>query len=242
MRKIVLCFIAFCLIAGVFPPSQVTFAATETPKIVDVQENTILLSDGTIWIKRLWTSSGYEYINIDAVEIQAGLNSGYALNSKGELISWGNNSLPIVDKTQTNIKKLFNNYYLKTDGTVWYYDGKPLKNVKDVLFADYDYRYFTYINQEGEIFHTAWSNLTERIDKIENTSSIVSLKALGDDSLAYLDNTGKITVYSSSVRDYNEDNRTFTYLPKVIMEDAVHIELINKDKLLATKKMEPCGQ
>ncbi|QNK58710.1 copper amine oxidase N-terminal domain-containing protein [Paenibacillus sp. PAMC21692] len=234
MRRFVTFFIAFCLIVGALPAPQATFAATEAPAIVDVQGNTILLSDGSIWIKRLWTSSGYEYINIDAVEIQDTGNGGYALNSKGELISWEYQTLPVLDKKQTGIKELFYGYYLKKDGTVWDYSGNKRKDVKEALLVDYYNGDFAYLSEDGEIYHSNWDNLNKVVETIKDPSSIVSLKVSGDDSMAYLDKAGKVMMYSSSWFDY--DNGVFTHYPKLLLEDVVHMEFIDKDHLLATKK------
>lgn len=237
MRKIAAIVMSLFLLAGVFPTNGVTLAATKAPRILDVQTDTILMDDGTVWLKRQWAATGYMKATVGAVSIYSperfhSLMNDYALTTKGELISWNNGNLPTVDKQRSGIKHLTGGFYLKSDGTVWSYDGGQVKDLKNIVLIESGFLHYAYLTTSGEIYH---SYLREAVvDKVADPSSIVSLRVGKDNDIAYLDKSGKVVVVDIDNFDFN--NGKVTFQPRVVTTDAVHIEYDEDDSLVVTRK------
>ncbi len=207
-------------------------AARNTPKIVDIQMDTILMDDGTIWLKQ---SSGYEKVNVDAsfIHINEDFDSDYyALTSNGELIKWDDKSLPAVDKSHSGIKSLTDHYFLKNDGTVWFINDMRQPDLVDVSMLTSYGGTVAYLTNGGEILN---SFMKVVVDRVEDVSSIVSLLLIDSYSLVYMDKTGKVVaVYLSEV---DPINGVMSYHPKIVTTDAASISLGEiRDTVLVTKK------
>ncbi|MBT2289487.1 copper amine oxidase N-terminal domain-containing protein [Paenibacillus albidus] len=212
-------------------------AADVSPRIKDVQMDTLLMDDGTIWLKRPWAASGYQKVNVGASAIYSAERAfsefyDYGISSKGELILWNNGSLPTVDATQNDIKLVTGQYYLKNDGTVWSLQSrKQIESLTDISLLATGFRSTAYVTNSGEIHH---SYVKYVADKVADSSSIVALKLVSDRSLAYMDNTGKVVFVDLLKFDYN--NGDVKYFPQVVTTDAAYIESAGEDQLLVTKK------
>ncbi|MEK3718452.1 copper amine oxidase N-terminal domain-containing protein [Paenibacillus sp. FSL R7-0333] len=238
MRKIGLVAVLsiFMMLSVFYFPGR-SDAADVSPRIKDVQMDTLLMDDGTIWLKRPWAASGYQKVNVGASAIYSTERAfsefyDYGISSKGELILWNNGSLPTVDTTQNDIKLVTGQYYLKNDGTVWSLQSrKQIESLTDISLLATGFRSTAYVTNSGEIHH---SYVKYVADKVADSSSIVALKLVSDRSLAYMDNTGKVVYVDLLKFDYNDGD--VKYFPQVVTTDAAYIESAGEDQLLVTKK------
>ncbi|WP_217595818.1 copper amine oxidase N-terminal domain-containing protein [Cohnella sp. GbtcB17] len=237
MRKIGLAVLSIFIMLSVFYFPVRSQAADVSPRIMDVQMDTLLMDDGTIWLKRPWAASGYQKVNVGASAIYSAKRASsdsydYGISSKGELILWNNESLPTVDPTQNGIKLVTGQYYLKNDGTVWSLQSrKQIESLADISLLATGFQSMAYVTNSGEIHH---SYLKYVADKVADSSAIVALKLISDYSLAYMDNTGKVVFVDLDKSDYN--NGDVKFFPQVVTSDAAYIESAGEDKLLVTKK------
>jgi hypothetical protein len=236
MKKAIMSIAAFVVFVTASFVTSTIQAAESSPRIADIQMDTILMDDGTVWLKRLWAASGYEKVNVGAAKIHSAdrsssLDYDNALTSNGELISWNNESFPTVDKTQSGIKHLTDSYYLKHDGTVWSYNGEQRKDLQNISLLESAFNSIAYVTNSGEIHH---SYLKYVVDQVPDASSIVSLEILSKNSLAYMDKTGKVVAVNLLDFDFSVEDVRFK--PYVVTTDAVHISYADEDKLLVTRK------
>lgn len=228
MKKLFAAILAICVIAALVP-ANVTQAADQPPRIKDVQHDSVLLEDGTIWIKNF---KSYIIAKVDAKAIFAvDDREGYGINDKGELISWTFGTVPKVDKSQNGIVQLSFGHYLKNDGTVWSYDGRQVDGLKDVVLFQYRHGYFAYVNKKGEIYHTY---MKDKITNVSDPNSIVALDISEDNKLAYLDKTGKATVIHLNHID-TKDGKVI-YDPRIVTTSASHIHYSEDNGLIVTLK------
>ncbi|REK71195.1 stalk domain-containing protein [Paenibacillus paeoniae] len=230
MRKFAAMMLSLFLLVSLIPTAGAAQTETKASQIADVKGDMILMEDGTLWLKRPWAATGYMKASIDATSF--GKPYGYALTSKGELISWDDHDLPTVDKSQNSIKYLAYGAYIKKDGTVWYYDGKQIEGLKNIVLYERDYMSHVYLTTSGEIYHSYIRDAV--LDKVEDPYSIVSLLMTSDNDVAYMDNTGKVVVVKAHHYDYNDGKVTFR--PKVLTNDAAHIQYNSDNALVVTKK------
>jgi len=208
-----------------------TYADASSAKVKEVNENKILLDDGTLWIKDSNAPTGYykhktNAVTMDNIVRNVFQHDSFGLTANGELISWTNDTSPTVDKNQSNIIQLSNYSYLKSDGTVWGVDGKQARNIKDAVIIDK----FAYINKKGEI-RTQESDYV--YDTINDPNSIVSFLSF-EDKLAYMDNKGKVVVYDGF--SYDSEKEDLVQFSVVVTEDAASIRFHRTGAIIVTKK------
>lgn len=231
MKKALLTVIMFCLVAVGLPVSLAE-AAPKTASVKLVDQDAILLEDGTLWLKRLWEPTGYKKYETDFTTIFIGSNmKSYALNSKGELVYWENSKDPVVDKKQNNIKQLDGYDYLKNDGTVWDVYGQKNEKIKDAVLIGTADNEILYVNNQGEIRITSSIYL---LDKVDDPSSVVAMEGYSNRYAAYLDKNGKVVAADLTALFFNTND--YPYSPVTVTEDAVDISFHSSGALIVTKK------
>lgn len=231
MKKALLTVIMFCLVAVGLPVSLAE-AAPKTASVKLVDQDAILLEDGTLWLKRLWEPTGYKKYETDFTTIFIGSNmKSYALNSKGELVYWENSKDPVVDKKQNNIKQLDGYDYLKNDGTVWDVYGQKNEKIKDAVLIGTADNEILYVNNQGEIRITSSIYL---LDEVDDPSSVVAMEGYSNRYAAYLDKNGKVVAADLTALFFNTND--YPYSPVTVTEDAVDISFHSSGALIVTKK------
>jgi|GEM_PF-683467 len=230
MKKIVLAtLLCFVILLGI--TETFAHASTTEAKVKEVEDDAILLDDGTLWLKKPFATTGYFKYETNAVTIQRtnpanSSSKSLGLTNKGELVYWYNSTAPTIDKNQTNIKQLDGSVYLKHDGTVWDVDGNQFSGIKDAVIISG----LANINKKGEV--RAYSR-GDVLTVVDDPESIISFKTY-DTLLAYLDNKGKVIALDEY--DFDIKDKGFVYNPIVVAEDAVNIEFHASGALIVTKK------
>ncbi|MFD0673135.1 stalk domain-containing protein [Cohnella sp. GCM10027633] len=208
-------------------------AKADESRIKDIiGKNTILLEDGSLWtLDTTW--SGAMHTPGDLVAITGGELSGIGITSSGELVSFGPGKPPTKVAGQTGIKQVAGNRWLKSDGTVWTWDGK-LKKLEGVHLIGQGSG-FGALTKSGDVLleNRYTAGIFRTFNTIPDASSVVSL-AVDDNSVALLYDSGKVVVFE----EFNFDDN-LQVIPVTVAEDAVHIEYVANsptDALIVTRK------
>lgn len=229
MKKILASIVVFCCIFASASLTDNRVAAENPVRIVDIQNENLLLNDGSLWVKDINGYSNYQF-NIAAIAENTG-NNGYGVTRNGELVSWDFALKPKVVPSQNNIRKITDGYYLKTDGTVWSTSGKSQSGLDQVVNLSAKNGEIAYVKQNGYIMYTGYN---KALTTVQDPASIVSIATTGDREVAFLDNTGKVVIYNTLY--FDDKNPALPLKPGTLTNNAAHISYTDDGTLLVTLK------
>ncbi|MFC5470265.1 stalk domain-containing protein [Cohnella suwonensis] len=224
MRKIFQTIVAACVwmsiaFAGQAISANHAFAEGGEPQIENIiGKQTYLLSDGTLWSM----IDGYRMIRSpgNLAAISGDEYFGLGMTKDGQLVEWGVSSGPRPVDGQTGLLQLVDDYWLKTDGTVWNRGGKR-KGLDGVALIGYGGKKFAALKQNGELLYLNEYNSDKymKIATIPDASAVVSLTVY-DSRIVLLYANGTVIEYDT----WNFDDNL--RIPAVtVAQDAVHIAI-----------------
>jgi len=214
-----------------------TASADAELKIKDIiQENTMLMDNGTIWSsidgERLIRTQGH----VDEFTSNS-VYSGLGVTSDGKLVEWDVGTAPHSIDGQTGVKQVAGPYWLKNDGTVWDSAGK-VKNLEGIALIGYGGKQIAALSRNGELlFSDPYKpQVFKKLATLPDASSVTAM-AVYESRVALLYSSGKVVLYQT----YEFDDKG-NFIPFTVTEDALHIAFAAKtaehptDALLVTRK------
>ncbi|MBW7452648.1 stalk domain-containing protein [Paenibacillus sepulcri] len=224
MKRLLGFFLVLCLlvVSANWTAETAAAAAAAQPKMVDiVGGNTLLLDDGSLWT---YGSDGHVHNNLNLAAIAGNGINGYGLTRDGKVVSW-NRGIFKPETEYGGVRLVTEGAWLKTDGTVWNYDG-PIKELDGTALIVADETSYASLSQTGDILYGS-----RKLGKVSAASDIVMMDT-HDGRTALLDRSGTIVIYDI----YNLDKDTLEVIPETMTEDAVHLAYANDGTLLVTRK------
>jgi phage baseplate assembly protein gpV len=227
MKKLVLVCVLLCFAIVTVPLSVHVLAADNAARILDIEDGTYLLDDGSIWVDN---RNGPLHVNLDVASIA--VNGKYGVTRTGELVKWNYDDAPSIDSNQTGIRQISDEYYIKTDGTVGSVSSGPIKNMANVLQLGAANDKLAYVLQNGEVRYSGFQNSS--LDKLDNPSSIVDIETNGKERTVTLDNTGKLMIYD--MMHFDPKSSSLKVLPETAAANAAHISFAEGNRVIVTLK------
>lgn len=226
MKKLILV-VLLCYAIAIPPLSGHLLAADNAARILDIEDDTYLLDDGSMWVDN---RNGPLHVNLDVASIA--VNGKYGVTRTGELVKWSYDDAPSIDQDQTGIRQISDKYYIKADGTVWSVSSGQIKNMTNVLQLGAANDKLAYVLQNGEVRYSGFQN--NSLDKLDNPSSIVDIETNGKERTITLDNTGKLTIYD--MLHFDTKSSSLKVLPEIATTNAAHISFAEGNRVIVTLK------
>lgn len=223
IQRIILMGLFFGLASIGFASGQV-FAEEGTTEIKEViASHTYLMKDGSVWALQYSDKPIYVKGNIETI---IGDNSrGKGLTTDGKIVVWSSGKLEVVEGDSGGIKQITEEFWLKSDGTVWSYNGQEKKLSNIELIAHERGSRLIALSQSGELLYSVpfKSNTYKRFGVISDVSSVKEMITTGE-SVALLYESGKVAFYYFIDKFNNEKQGDIP--PEIVTEDAVDIAYV----------------
>ncbi|MNB91323.1 hypothetical protein D3C75_384010 [compost metagenome] len=222
--------LAALLAVSVLMPGKTVHAASTNIIDFDEDEGSYLLSDGTVWIKDT-AKGGYKQLNLDLAEIE----SGYGIQSNGNLIQLSGVDQPDVVNNTTKAVQISGRLYLDGEGSVRSLASGGIVETDISMFARVG-GYDVYLTTSGMI--KAIYGFGGKVAQFNSAAEIVSLDGYTSspgavDLISVVLQSGEVLVYN---RNNYEPKGLNKYIPVTITENAAEARFDDEGKLVVRMK------
>uniref|UniRef100_UPI0005A99CEE hypothetical protein n=1 Tax=Paenibacillus camerounensis TaxID=1243663 RepID=UPI0005A99CEE len=222
--------LAALLAVSVLLPGKTVHAASTNIIDFDEDEGSYLLSDGTVWIKDT-AKGGYKQLNLDLAEIE----SGYGIQSNGNLIQLSGVDQPDVVNNTTKAVQISGRLYLDGEGSVRSLASGGIVESDISMFAKVG-GYDVYLTTSGMI--KAIYGFGGKVAQFNSAAEIVSLDGYTSspgavDLISVVLQSGEVLVYN---RNNYEPKGLNKYIPVTITENAAEARFDDEGNLVVRMK------